>query len=221
MANIKTVGLAFAAALMLSAVTVASASGAEFVPASGTITGKNTTTALGKEPTLTAGSNVIACGGETDSATISGAMEITKINMTFTNCKEGSIPCESGTTTGTIGFKEQKTFLGLGMKTIAESPGTIGLLFSPEVGAMISEFKCSIITVKLEGRAFCTITPIKVITTKFIVTCKASGSSPEYKFYLLKSGEGLEEVKLMAFGVEAALMLEDELTVSKEIEIKP
>lgn len=214
MLKIKTtVFLALTVFAAFSAVAVPSASAAEFIPSSGvTLTGKNTGTELGKKPTLTAGSNVVTCTEDNISASITGAMEVSKINITYKGCKSGSITCQSGGVSGEIKTKELKAVLGLGMNGIEIPPvGTVGLLFSAVSGSL-AEFKCSIVAVTATGRFFCAITPLNIKVSQLTSTCKATGSTPEYPLYLLKNGEGLEEVALTAFGMKAALMSEDALT---------
>lgn len=214
MKRIRTVGLALLALGLLSVITSGNATAAEFIPSSVSLAGGNTATALGKSPEFAG----VVCTGNTFSGGVSSAMEMTKISILFTGCKRSGVSCQNGVS-GEILTKELKAVLGLGMKTSMETPGTVGLLFSA-VSGTFATFKCSIVTANAEGRAFCTILPLNVRAANFTLTCKSTGSTPEYGFYLLKAGEGLEEVSLVAFGSNAILMMEDGLVATPEMEIK-
>lgn len=177
--SMKIMGLCLAAAFLVSAVAVASASavGPVFL-FSGTAKGFSSKSGAGtlvqKNPTSEANGSEVKCTSDTDTGEIEGATDtdkVTNVLVVFSGCTSTVLTetytcTTSGQAAGVIKTNQLEGQLGY----ISESEKTVGLVLKPKSPAtLFAEFECEKaghkISIKVKGEIIGKITPVNELVS--------------------------------------------------------
>lgn len=220
---VKTLGLALAAVLALSAVSVASASALpEFVPST-----KQTFTSVSGAGELVSGGSTIKCTADTNTGEITGANTVGKVVVKFTKCTVKilfTFPCKTKNAPNAEEIITKPLVGTLGYINKAEK--TVGLKLKPEAGEEYTEgeIECAGQNIRVKGAVIGKVTPVNTSSTTGTLTFTNSGTKqvPEEIEISGTVETGIHLVSSLNGGTfeASAEKTTDEITFTNAVEVK-
>lgn len=240
MQKVKLAVLALIAVAAFGAVMVASASAAEF-PSFITKSGKypvafTSENQLPLEPTLesyietTSKTANIDCEMSKDKGEVSSAMEVKKVLVDYTGCKEESAPTKMCTTSGdTLGLIITEDIMGLAGYISGTSLAKLGVELLPETsGGLFAKFKCEgeAETVEVKGCLVGEAKPVNKFSLNGELIFEANATDNGPKYTELEGGhnkpcELTVKAGFLGIGKGKSWNMDNELeTFAEEVELK-
>jgi hypothetical protein len=202
--RIRTIAVSLVAMFAISGIAATAATAApEFSKA------KDSFTTTSGESVLKSSALTITCKKDSGSGEVISKTNVTA-KISFEGCK-GEIlgsKCPETITSSLTGE--------LGEVAEAEAATKVGLLFKAKEGAF-AEFKCGLITIKVEGSVAGEVTPTKTLSKTGKVVFALNGSAQKIKE--IKVLGKTEKPSLKAFGVGSVLQGTEENTFTEAIEV--
>jgi len=172
MKRFRLVGAMLLALFALSVVSsTALAAAPEFKPSSGV---KITTKTVGKLTLELLSGTKVECSEASTGGEITGAKTISKIIITFEECKAGIFKCASPKAGGGLIITHEITGT-LGYINSGAKPPVVGILFATtKAGDFFAEFDCAggIVKNKVLGQVICPIEKVNTDTKEFTLKCE-------------------------------------------------
>jgi hypothetical protein len=178
-----------------------------------------------------AGTYQIRCGKDTVTGEITGPKAVSKVKVTFTECKgyKGAEECTvksiAPSPVGVAGEIKTNELSGeLGLVAAAEAPSSeTGLAFKPTTGTsfvlLIGSATTCIPESNVTGSVIGEVEPVKIMDTTGELIFGVKGGKNEHNVQTIQKIVGVAKDTLTAFVTEVGLESEDSITFEEPIEV--